>query len=218
MLGLALKTSAPRERYSHADEEGMSFGGVPAVSRSDQARDHHHARRSRPARHRYQDGHRRQPLCRDACRSESGPGHRAALTGERSRISTTKRYGICPPLADVCRGRSAAEGADRARAAARRATWSATRATASTTRLRCTMRMWGSPSTRRWTWRESPDIILLRRDLTAAPGRRGWTAHVRKHAEIYFHHHQRQFRQHGEHGAGHPVPAVPAVVRQTDST
>ena len=65
--------------------------------------------------------------------------------------------------------------------------------------------------------RESADIVLLRaRPRRAAPGRRGRPAHLRQHAEVHRHHHQRQLRQHGQHGAGarRCLPFLPLAAKQ----
>ena len=54
------------------------------------------------------------------------------------------------------------------------------------------------------------------RSRRAPNRRRGRPADFRQYAEIHLDHDQRQFRQHGQHGARHPAAAVPAPGRQTD--
>ena len=65
--------------------------------------------------------------------------------------------------------------------------------------------------------RESADVILLQRDLDVLrggveEGRRTFANTL----EVHLHHHQRELRQHGEHGAGHAAAAVPAARGQAD--
>ena len=65
--------------------------------------------------------------------------------------------------------------------------------------------------------RESADIILLSRDLDVlAQRRRGRQADLRQHAQIHLDHHQRELREHGEHGAGDAAASVPAAGGQAD--
>ena len=65
--------------------------------------------------------------------------------------------------------------------------------------------------------RESADIILLSRDLDVLAQRRGGReADLRQHAQVHLDHHQRELREHGEHGAGDAAASVPAAGGQAD--
>ncbi len=65
--------------------------------------------------------------------------------------------------------------------------------------------------------RESADVVLMRPSLDVLAHRHpGRAADFRQHAEVHLHHHQRQLREHGEHGAGHELPALPAAGGQAD--
>ena len=143
----------------------------------------------------------------------------ALLTGEQIDAHEG-RGAVAPRRATdaVRRGRPAAEGAHRARAAARAAMRWATSATASTTRRRCTPPTSASRWTRRWTWRaRAPTSCCCAPTWTCcAAGVDGRPPHLRQHAQVHRHHHQRQLRQHGQHGAGHAAAALPAAGGQAD--
>ena len=71
---------------------------------------------------------------------------------------------------------------------------------------------------RPWMWpaRAPTSSCLKPRSRRAARGRGGRPADLRQHPQIHLDHHQRELRQHGQHGARSPAAAVPAAGRQAD--
>ena len=65
--------------------------------------------------------------------------------------------------------------------------------------------------------KEAADFVLLEKDLDVlATGVREGPQDLRQHAQVRLHGHQRQLRQHVQHGRGLAVPAVPAAAAQAD--
>ena len=65
--------------------------------------------------------------------------------------------------------------------------------------------------------KEAADIVLLEQDLDVLrAGHRRGPQDLRQHAQVRLHHHQRQLRQHVQHGRRVAVPAVPAAAAQAD--
>ena len=218
VLGLAVKTSAPRERYGRADEQGMTFAGFLLFL--DPIKPEITATLADLARlgigikivtgdNRFVASHVAEAIGLD--------GH-ALLTGED--MQSLSRSGAMASRRShrrVRRGRSAAEGAYRPRAATRgprgglSGRWDQRRPGAVRGRCRHLRRSGGGRGARKRRYH-----LAQARPRCLAPGRRGWTAHLRQHAEIYLDHHQRQFRQHAEHGARHAVPSLPAAAAEAD--
>ena len=91
-------------------------------------------------------------------------------------------------------------------------------ATASTTLPPCTPPTLACRSTTPWTSRAKRPTSCCSRSTWTSFDVASWRAHdVRKHAQVRAHHHERQSRQHDQHGHRVAVAALLAAARRSDS-
>ncbi len=219
-----LRTARRRGPDTRARRRNTRPGGgddlprLPGLLRPAQAGDRADPRRLRRHRHRIQADHGRQPARR---RPPGLPGrHRVAHGGHRLRAAADERRGPrFEGRADgrLRRDRAEPEGAHHpgpAQAGPRRGL-----------PRRRHQRRPGPPRGRRRHLRrqrrrrgQGGGGDRAARARPGRPGRRGagGPADLRQHPQVRLHHHQRELRQHGEHGRGVPLPAVPAAAADPD--